>query len=83
MIPEERYSGMTAFNRLVYSGLISGTQMELMRIVMLSSVFLVATNNTAQGYPNRPVKVIIPFTAGGPTDILGRLIDHNVSKSWG
>jgi len=37
----------------------------------------------AQEWPNRPVKVIIPFPAGGPTDVLGRpLVDH-LSKALG
>jgi tripartite-type tricarboxylate transporter receptor subunit TctC len=34
-------------------------------------------------YPNRPVKMIMPFPAGGPTDILGRLLAQKLLESWG
>ena len=37
----------------------------------------------APGYPARPVKLIIPFPAGGPTDILGRLLGQKLSEGWG
>lgn len=37
----------------------------------------------AQTYPAKPVKMIIPFPAGGPTDILGRLIGQKLTESWG
>ena len=34
-------------------------------------------------YPNKPVKLILPFPPGGPTDILGRLISEKLSISLG
>jgi tripartite-type tricarboxylate transporter receptor subunit TctC len=37
----------------------------------------------AQTYPNKPVKVIIPFAAGGVTDIAGRLIAQKLSERLG
>ena len=37
----------------------------------------------AQSYPNRPVRVIVGFTAGGPTDVIARLIAHKLSESMG
>jgi tripartite-type tricarboxylate transporter receptor subunit TctC len=43
----------------------------------------VAGNIAAQGYPSKPVKMIVPFAAGGPTDILGRLIGQKLTESWG
>jgi tripartite-type tricarboxylate transporter receptor subunit TctC len=36
---------------------------------------------TAQDYPSRPVKMIIPFGAGGPTDIFTRLLAEELRKS--
>jgi tripartite-type tricarboxylate transporter receptor subunit TctC len=35
----------------------------------------------AQNYPNHPVKVIVPFAAGGPTDVMARLIAQKLSES--
>jgi tripartite-type tricarboxylate transporter receptor subunit TctC len=37
----------------------------------------------AQGYPNKPVHVIISFTPGSSTDIVGRVVMAKVSEYWG
>jgi tripartite-type tricarboxylate transporter receptor subunit TctC len=38
---------------------------------------------SAQNYPNRPITMIIPFAAGGPTDVLGRLIGQRITEILG
>jgi tripartite-type tricarboxylate transporter receptor subunit TctC len=35
------------------------------------------------GFPNKPVRVIVAFTAGGPTDVVARLIGQKLSDKWG
>ena len=37
----------------------------------------------AQSYPNRPIRIIVPFPAGGPTDILSRVLAQRLSEDWG
>src|SRR6267154_1512417 len=37
----------------------------------------------AQGYPNRPVRVVVGFPAGGPTDVIARLVSQRLSDSLG
>ena len=43
--------------------------------VVVTAFMIVATNAAAEDkYPSRPVQMIIPFAAGGPTDIVGRIM---------
>ena len=37
----------------------------------------------AQNFPSKPVHIVVPFTAGGVTDIMARAIAQDVSKVWG
>lgn len=43
----------------------------------------VAAPAAAQQWPTGPVTMIIPFAAGGPTDVLGRIVGERISKSLG
>ncbi len=42
-----------------------------------------ATPATAQTYPDKPIRMIIAFAAGGPTDVVGRLLAPRVSEILG
>ena len=37
----------------------------------------------AQTFPNRTIRIVVPFPAGGPTDILSRVIAQKMSEDWG
>lgn len=36
-----------------------------------------------QAYPNKPVKIVVPFTAGGSSDVQGRMLADALGKLWG
>src|SRR6188768_3173559 len=37
----------------------------------------------AQDYPNKPIKLVVPFPPGGPLDLAGRAIGQRLSEAWG
>ncbi len=44
---------------------------------------LLAANAIAQGYPSRPVRIVIPLSSGGTTDVPGRIIAQRLSETLG
>ena len=57
--------------KLIYSAFTA-----LMLVMSTASV-------QAQTYPSRPIKLIVPFPAGGTTDILARAVSAELTKSFG
>jgi tripartite-type tricarboxylate transporter receptor subunit TctC len=55
----------------------------ILRCAAFGAALLISGAANAQPYPNKPVKVIIPFAAGGVTDIAGRVIAAELSKKLG
>ena len=55
------------------------------RLVLLAGALTLALPQlaTAQSWPTKPIKLIIPFAAGGTTDILGRLLAQQLTKDLG
>src|SRR5262245_44242296 len=51
-------------------------------LLLLAALFA-APSAFAQGYPNRPVRLVVPFPAGGPADVLGRVLADQLNKMWG
>ena len=43
----------------------------------------VAASTFAQGYPSKPVRVIVPFTAGSGLDIIARMVSQKLTEFWG
>src|SRR5579862_6184890 len=57
-----------------------------MRSIRFTALMLIsalcATQAGAQNYPTRPIHVIVPFPAGGPSDVLARLIGDKMSVDF-
>lgn len=55
-----------------------------MRLLMMSAVLLATLGPvSAQNYPTKPITVIVPFAAGGPSDTIARLTTAGMSKALG
>lgn len=52
------------------------------RIVFLLAI-VACTATQAQTYPSKAIRIIAPFTAGGPVDITARILAQKLTESWG
>lgn len=58
--------------------------MKAMMVSCALAVFLAASPaGMAQGFPSRPITIVVPFSAGGPTDTLARLLSEPMKKALG
>jgi tripartite-type tricarboxylate transporter receptor subunit TctC len=53
------------------------------RVTLAAAFTLSASAAFAQAFPNKPITMIVPFAAGGPTDIIARIVSDNMSKTLG
>ncbi len=56
---------------------------RIARIAALCAAVFATSAAFAQTYPNRLVRIIVPFPAGGPTDVMARLIGQKLSERLG
>ncbi len=51
--------------------------------ILFASIATYAAQNTAGDYPNRPIRIIVTFPPGGPTDIIARVVGQKLAEAWG
>ena len=62
---------------------IVGVLARILPAVVAGLLLAGAASAQTAGYPDRPVKMIVPFAAGGPTDVVARLISQKLSEKFG
>jgi tripartite-type tricarboxylate transporter receptor subunit TctC len=66
-------TAMSSFGRSLASGCVA----------MLAALCGVAAQAQAQTYPARSITMIVPFAAGGPTDVISRIVTSHMAQTLG
>src|SRR5450759_1943843 len=60
-----------------------GTVNATVRFGFFPFALLIASAVWAQDYPNKTVRMIVPFAPGGATDVLARIVSQKLYERWG
>jgi tripartite-type tricarboxylate transporter receptor subunit TctC len=55
----------------------------VLALLFTSDVRAQAPSDAAKRYPNKPVRIIVGFSPGGPTDVIARIVAQKLSEAWG
>jgi tripartite-type tricarboxylate transporter receptor subunit TctC len=55
----------------------------MLRLAFLLGLFTIMSGVSAQSWPQKPVRVIVPFAPGGASDLMPRLVGEKLSTMWG
>ena len=53
------------------------------RVIVAAVAAILSTAALGQAYPSKPVRMIVPFPAGGPADLVARLLSAKLPATWG
>ena len=56
---------------------------KLLALILAALIVTPAAAIAADTFPNRPVRLIVPYPAGGPNDVLARMIGGKLGEAWG
>ena len=59
------------------------TPIRILRATLAALALAASSSLLAQGYPTRPVTVIVPYLAGGPADTAARIVAHGLAERMG
>jgi tripartite-type tricarboxylate transporter receptor subunit TctC len=76
----KKASGRSAQPAVQRPAFFGSANRGLKRIAVAALLCTVAGAATAQGYPDRMIKLVVPFPPGGPTDVASRIIGQKMSE---
>lgn len=68
---------------MIFRRILRGITLAIALSGMVAGISRAQGTDPAAGYPNQPVKMVIGFAAGGPTDVIGRLLAQHMTASMG
>ena len=57
--------------------------MKLLKYMLAGAAMLLTSAIQAQTYPNKAITMVVPFAAGGPTDVIARIMADHMSRTLG
>jgi tripartite-type tricarboxylate transporter receptor subunit TctC len=75
--------GIPGYRNDIRRAVGKGFGLALKPLIVAAGLLAIASAASAQGYPERPVKLIVPYAAGGATDAFARLIGEHLGKALG
>src|SRR3954470_3623874 len=57
-------------------------RMKVLRVALTLSLIFGATLSAAQTYPAKPVRIVVPFPAGGVLDRMTRVVGQRLAETW-
>jgi tripartite-type tricarboxylate transporter receptor subunit TctC len=74
--------GSRAYNRRVHSNSGEKLVKKLGRWFVAFCALLLAATPAASQYPNKPIRMIVPFPPGGPADVVARILGQGLAERW-
>src|SRR5205814_5854400 len=58
-------------------------RLGIVAITVALGMIAIGTGRAQESFPSRAVRIVVPYPAGGGTDILGRFVADQLSRKWG